>query len=513
MATPAPAKSNVIRCHYEILAVPLDSSAAVIKKAHRTLALKYHPDKNMNDESAGETFRLVQQAYEVLSDAQERKWYDEHRDAILKGWSSGGGDDNLDILFDVTPYMVPTAYVGYADDEGGFFQVYRMVFASVFENESQTGNHDEFNIEGSHLPEDFGSSKAEWEQVATFYQSWESFTSTLNFAWADAYDVKEAPSRRVRRAMEEENRKARRSAKRSHNEDILALVRFCKRRDPRVKERKRKMEEEKELKEKQQKEEVVRKKKEALEARQQWRLESEEAMTAAEKEDRSRGRVRLADLEDDYNYGGSRKGKKGKKKNKNKLELSDDEEDEEVEEEEEEEEVPGEDEEEEIEFGRLMKNPTYYGRETPDDNLEESQDGDNKNGEELPKQAQEVGADANETKLKEDGDDNDNDKETKSEVQAQEIEADEVTQDASVGEEYDDFDHGSESESEEEEEPDYWRCECCHKDFQSEGQMENHMRSKKHKEAWKKYEKKLAKQAKDEEEMMEDLLNEVEIKD
>jgi DnaJ family protein A protein 5 len=495
MATPA--KSNTIRCHYEILAVPLDSSAATIKKAHRKLALQYHPDKNMNDESAGETFRLVQQAYEVLSDAQERKWYDEHRDAILKGWSSGGGDDNLDILFDVTPYMVPTAYAGYADDEGGFFKVYRMVFASVFENENQTGNHDDFDIEGGNgarLPEDFGSSKAEWEQVATFYQSWESFTSTLNFAWADAYDVKEAPSRRVRRAMEEENRKARRSAKRSHNENILALVRFCKRRDPRVKERKRKMEEEKESKEKQQKLEAVRKKKEALEARQQWRLESEEAMTAAEMEDRSRGRVRLADLEDDYNYGGSRKGKKGKKKNKNKLEL---------------EELAAEDEEEEIEFGRLMKNPTYYGRETPDD-LEDSQDGDNENGEEAPKLAQEVDAEASETKLKEDDGDNDNDKETKPEVHAQAQEVDEVTENASVEEESD-FD--DESESEEEEEPDYWRCECCHKDFQSEGQMENHMRSKKHKEAWKKYEKKLAKQAKDEEQMMEDLLNEVEIKD
>jgi DnaJ family protein A protein 5 len=505
MATPA--SKGTIRCHYEILEVALDSSAATIKKAHRKLALKYHPDKNMNDESAGETFRLVQQAYEVLSDAQERKWYDEHRDAILKGWSSGGGDDNLDILFDVTPYMVPTAYAGYADDEEGFFKVYRMVFASVFENENQTGNHDEFDIEGNgaRLPEDFGSSKAEWEDVANFYQSWESFTTTLNFAWADAYDVKEAPSRRVRRAMEEENRKARRSAKRSRNEDILALVRFCKRRDPRVKERKRKMEEEKEIKETEQKLEAIRKKKEALEARQQWRLESEEAMTAAEKEDRSRGRVRLADLEDDYNYGGSRKGKKGKKKNKNKLELE--EEEEEEEEDEEEEEMAAEDEEEEVEFGRLMKNPTYYGRETPDD-LEESQDGDNENGEEAPKQAQEVGADASETKLKEDDDDNDNDidKETKSE------EVDEVTQDASVEEESDvDFD--DESESEEEEEPDYWRCECCHKDFQSEGQMENHMRSKKHKEAWKKYEKKLAKQAKDEEQMMEDLLNEVEIKD
>ena len=48
------------------------------------------------------------------------------------------------------------------------------------------------------------------------------------------------------------------------------------------------------------------------------------------------------------------------------------------------------------------------------------------------------------------------------------------------------FDH-------DDDEPLYWRCECCQKDFQSEGQMENHMNSKKHKTMYRKYEKEVGK--------------------
>ena len=55
---------------------------------------------------------------------------------------------------------------------------------------------------------------------------------------------------------------------------------------------------------------------------------------------------------------------------------------------------------------------------------------------------------------------------------------------------------GAESSEEEEDEPDSWRCECCRKDFKSQKQFENHERSKKHKETVKKYKKKLQEEAK-----------------
>jgi molecular chaperone DnaJ len=61
---------------YDTLGVKKGASADEIKKAYRKLAAKYHPDKNPGDASAEEKFKEVQNAYDVLSDAEKRKRYD-----------------------------------------------------------------------------------------------------------------------------------------------------------------------------------------------------------------------------------------------------------------------------------------------------------------------------------------------------------------------------------------------------------------------------------------------------
>src|SRR5919199_2311561 len=61
---------------YDTLGVPKNAGTDEIKKAYRKLAAKYHPDKNPGDASAEEKFKEVQNAYDVLSDAEKRKQYD-----------------------------------------------------------------------------------------------------------------------------------------------------------------------------------------------------------------------------------------------------------------------------------------------------------------------------------------------------------------------------------------------------------------------------------------------------
>lgn len=79
------------RDYYEILGVSKDASAQEIKKAYRKLALKFHPDKNKADD-AEDKFKEINQAYEVLSDEQKRKSYDQFGHAAFDAASGMGGN-------------------------------------------------------------------------------------------------------------------------------------------------------------------------------------------------------------------------------------------------------------------------------------------------------------------------------------------------------------------------------------------------------------------------------------
>jgi curved DNA-binding protein len=67
----------IYKDYYKDLGVDKTATPAEIKKAYRTLANKYHPDKNSGDKSAEERFKVISEANEVLSDPAKRKKYDQ----------------------------------------------------------------------------------------------------------------------------------------------------------------------------------------------------------------------------------------------------------------------------------------------------------------------------------------------------------------------------------------------------------------------------------------------------
>lgn len=84
--------------YYEILQVEKTATDADLKKAYRKQALLLHPDRNHgNVEEATAKFAVVQAAYDVLSDSQERAWYDSHGMSMGGGGSGGSGEDGVHI--------------------------------------------------------------------------------------------------------------------------------------------------------------------------------------------------------------------------------------------------------------------------------------------------------------------------------------------------------------------------------------------------------------------------------
>ena len=84
------------RDYYDILGVNKSASKDEIKKAYRTTAFKYHPDKNPNNKTAEEKFKEASEAYGILSDDSKKTNYDQFGHAAFEGGGGGQGFGGFD---------------------------------------------------------------------------------------------------------------------------------------------------------------------------------------------------------------------------------------------------------------------------------------------------------------------------------------------------------------------------------------------------------------------------------
>ncbi|HML83750.1 MAG TPA: DnaJ domain-containing protein, partial [Bacteroidales bacterium] len=109
------------RDYYEVLEVSRNASDTEIKKAYRQKAIQFHPDKNPGDHTAEEKFKEAAEAYEVLSDPEKRKRYDQFGHAGVNGQGGGGfgGGMSMEDIFSNFGDIFGSAFGGAFGGFGG----------------------------------------------------------------------------------------------------------------------------------------------------------------------------------------------------------------------------------------------------------------------------------------------------------------------------------------------------------------------------------------------------------
>jgi len=105
--------------YYATLGVPRSADEKEIKSAYRKLARKYHPDVNPNDKTSEAKFKEVSEAYEVLSDPEKRKAYDQFGANWEHMQNYGGGGEGADFGFNIP------------GGEGGFGNIFEQLFQNI----------------------------------------------------------------------------------------------------------------------------------------------------------------------------------------------------------------------------------------------------------------------------------------------------------------------------------------------------------------------------------------------
>ena len=187
-------------------------------------------------EATTKQFSDIQAAYEVLSDPQERAWYDTHREQILRGDGTADSSQHPghiitseDILQILSKFH---GRIDYNNSSTGFFGALADLFTRLAQEEEDAVETPEYG-DAIQYPM-FGSAEDTFEDtVRHFYAIWSSFATRKSFYWKDIYKYSQAPDRKIRRLMEKENKRIRDEAAREFNESVRSLIAFVKKRDPR----------------------------------------------------------------------------------------------------------------------------------------------------------------------------------------------------------------------------------------------------------------------------------------
>lgn len=260
-------------CYYELLGVERDATDIDLKKAYRRKALQFHPDKNPdNVEEATAMFATIRSAYEVLSDPQERTWYDDHREQILNdtmNLDDIDADGNVDSTVtgvttdELLMFFNGSLYTKIDNSDSGIYQIVGKLFAKLAMDEiniarrmkidpTQTYKDNDFetdihnlgyiNAVEDRLNDDkylfptFGHSKTDYQYLKNFYRQWSNFGTIKTFSWKDEYMYSSSYDRRTKREINKRNEKARSTAKLEYVKTVKRLVTFIKKLDKRMKE-------------------------------------------------------------------------------------------------------------------------------------------------------------------------------------------------------------------------------------------------------------------------------------
>ncbi|KAF2758183.1 DnaJ-domain-containing protein [Pseudovirgaria hyperparasitica] len=224
--------------YYELLGVERQATDDELKKAYRRKALELHPDRNYGDvDRATKLFAEIQAAYEVLSDPQERAWYDSHEQIILRGGEptdEGNYEADLGITSadEVTALMRKfNRNVDFSNSPSGFFGFLRDIFEKLAKEEMAAAHM--VGGQARDYPS-FGHKNDDYDDVVReFYAVWISFATLKTFSWKHKYRKSEADDRWQRRAVDKENARLAEQGRREFNEAVRTLVAFVRKRDPR----------------------------------------------------------------------------------------------------------------------------------------------------------------------------------------------------------------------------------------------------------------------------------------